>query len=209
MGVPYAVVLLLDADTDRQIRWMWWMLDERGVPSVGTTNSGGYRPHVTLSVFDDAEAAAVEAALEATMAQVRGMPLTLSSLGFFPTPRAAAHLGVVPTRWLLGLHQHVDTVIGPLVFRRWSHYRPTAWVPHCTLATGVHDLSEVAQVVSQHRLPVHGFVHSVAVVSFTVPTRDGSRGKVRGPLALRSPAVRPARRRPAAQHRKERRGLGL
>jgi 2'-5' RNA ligase len=134
--MPIALVFASTNDTNLPIRRLW---DDLGryedPPSMEALN---YLPHITLAVYDrldveqayaalDAVAAYHPAAVRLTFTRVRhfdGLPLVLWAA---PEPDAA----------LADAHALVHELIDPALCR--PHYRPGAWVPHCTVATGVPD----------------------------------------------------------------------
>jgi 2'-5' RNA ligase len=152
--VPYAVVLYLDDEADRTVRWMWAELDRRGVPSPGRWETGN-RPHITLALFRDGDPVRLTAALTPALAVANGIPLELESVRFFLGPRAPAFLNAVPTPQLLNLHRHVQSLIQPLVIGNSPFYEATHWLPHCTLAMqAIEVASEVLSVVADRALPI-------------------------------------------------------
>ena len=156
----YAIELFLDEDADAQVRRVWAALDEHGVTSLGSVPASDYHPHVTLSVFECGDPAAVLGALP----EVAGLPLPLESLGFFPTAEAPVFLGVVPSARLLALHHAVHRAIAPIVDHIRPFYRPDALVPHCTLAVGVTDPARALEVAARLPLPIHAFASGARLV---------------------------------------------
>lgn len=53
--MPFAIELYLDDHADRLVRQIWAALDERGVRSLGSIPGTDYRPHVSLTVFDQGD----------------------------------------------------------------------------------------------------------------------------------------------------------
>ena len=152
--MPYAVVLYLDEDADRTVRWMWEELDRRGVPAPSGEETGN-RPHVTLALFRDGDPVRLTLALTPVLATAPGILLELESVGFFLGPRAPAYLGVVPSPSLLALHRQVQAAIQPLVSGNSPYYEPSRWLPHCTIALqAVDSAAQVLSVVADRPLPI-------------------------------------------------------
>ncbi|MBO0807260.1 MAG: 2'-5' RNA ligase family protein [Actinobacteria bacterium] len=152
--MPFAVELLLDERSDQRVRQIWAALDEQGITSPGGIPGSEYRPHVSLTVFEDGDPGQVAEVLRPLLRTAGWPPLPLASLGFFLTAEAVAFLGVVPTARLLSLHHIVHEALERIVEGINPYYHPDALVPHCTLAIGVPGQARVAGVVSRFRLPV-------------------------------------------------------
>lgn len=197
----YAVVLNLDEKTEERLLELWAALDVHGVPSPARTYGAGYRPHLTLTITDTADADGFVDALEDELADISGVPVTLTSLGLFLPPPCPAYLSVTPTRRLLELHDRVHDALDGRPC--WDHYLPDLWVPHCTLAMYVDDTAAVAQVVSQTSLPIHATVAEAHLVE--IP-RDGGVGRSIARFgAAESPIPAQARHRAGPRHRRARR----
>ncbi|GAA2569023.1 2'-5' RNA ligase family protein [Winogradskya consettensis] len=162
--MPQAVELLLDDRSDHHIRQIWAALDAAGIPSLGSRPHADYHPHVTLSVFGNGNASQVAAALRPLFTTAAGLPLPLTSLGFFLTGEAPAFLGVTPTSRLLMLHRQVHNATEPLVADIWPYYRPDALSPHCTLATGATDRARIIEIVASFPTPVPAHVSTAHLV---------------------------------------------
>lgn len=180
-----AAVLHLDELAERRVRQAWRALDEHGVPSAGATSEDGFRPHITLAIVDSADPRALLARLRGPLTDVVGLPLTLSSLGFFLTDKAPAYLSVAPTRRLLQVHEKVHRAIGTAA-GSWPYYRPGTWVPHCTLAMGATCQTAVAEALGRWTLPIRATVDS-ALVTELPPAATSHRRTLgdprRGPAA--------------------------
>jgi hypothetical protein len=154
--LTFAVELFPDPLTDRRVRNIWSALDGRGVASAGALPGWEPHPHVSLSAFRCEDVRVVADALTPVLAVAEELPLSLSFLGFFPTPVAPAFLGVTPTAALARLHRAVHEIVARSATWIGDHYLPDALVPHCTLAVGVADLGPVTEVLSGFTLPITG-----------------------------------------------------
>jgi 2'-5' RNA ligase len=137
-----AVELTFDRTTDERVRAEWAALQVAGLPSLADHTGATNRPHLTLHVRDELDAAA-ERRLEGV---VRRLPLRLH-LGplvlFHARRRWVVARQVTVDRALLELHEEVTGIVGgggsPLT-------EPGSWVPHVSLARGVRD-EQVGEVL--------------------------------------------------------------
>jgi hypothetical protein len=91
----------------------------------------GYPAHLTLAVYDDLPPARVKAVMREAFAGSPALRITFAGLRFFEEPLV---LFADPcfSKDLAAAHERVHRRIDPRRCR--PHYRPGAWVPHCTLA---------------------------------------------------------------------------
>jgi 2'-5' RNA ligase len=99
----------------------------------------GYPPHVTLAIYDvDAvREAEVRAALDQANQNLLAITLTFDAIRTFDGSPMVLWASPRPNTILLDVHGAIHSVIDPVHCR--PHYRPGAWVPHCTLATSVRN----------------------------------------------------------------------
>lgn len=158
----FAVVLYFDDFTEKRVRQAWQALDRYGVPSAGSTYEEGYRPHITLAMLNTPYPEQAAARLRMPLANVAGLPVSMTALGFFLTNKAPAYLAVAPTSALLQLHESVHSALGAM--ETWSYYRPGNWMPHCTLAMDVACQTTVAEALGETPLPIHATIGSAHLV---------------------------------------------
>jgi len=164
----FAVVLYFDDFTEKRVRQAWEALDQYGVPSAGTTYEESYRPHITLAIVNTPYPEQAAARLRTPLANVSGLPISMTSLGFFLTNKAPAYLAVAPTTALLRLHDSVHAALGAM--ETWSYYRPGNWMPHCTLAMDVACQTTVAEALGETPLPIHATIGSAHMVELPKPS---------------------------------------
>lgn len=184
----FAVALHFDEFSERRVRQAWDALDEHGVPSAGSTYEPGYKPHITLAIVNTPYPEHVAVRLRGPLANVSGVPVTMTALGFFLTNKAPAYLAVAPTRRLLELHEEVHRAIGDT--ESWSYYKPGNWMPHCTLAMDVVCQTTVAEALSDTTLPIQatvGSAHLIELPPLTPPAATPN-PKVTGMQRSRSTA---------------------
>jgi 2'-5' RNA ligase len=155
-------VLYFDDFTEKRVRQAWDALDRYGIPSAGSTYEESYRPHITLAILNTPYPEQAAARLRAPLANVSGLPVSMTALGFFLTNKAPAYLAVAPTTALLKLHESVHSALGAM--ETWSYYRPGNWMPHCTLAMDVACQTTVAEALGETPLPIHAVVGSAHMV---------------------------------------------
>jgi 2'-5' RNA ligase len=123
--------LTFDDATEHAIRTIWHRLAALGLVVGGLT---GYRPHITLAVYEDSDSSGYETPLVSLAATTPVFPVRLDSLGIFPE---AGVLFLAPrmSQALFSLHRQVlyafealdrSSVISDLLL-------PDRWMPHCTL----------------------------------------------------------------------------
>jgi 2'-5' RNA ligase len=157
------VVLTLEPVGDGRVRKAWAALDAAGVRSAASTNTAtGYRPHVSLAVFD--AAAAMDDALRDAVAGAVGLSLRFGALGVFPGSDGVLFYGAVVTHQLAALQRGVYDVVAAHAHGYWDYYVPGVWIPHCTLATGVRDPAAAYEAIAPLDLPIDTAVESVELV---------------------------------------------
>jgi 2'-5' RNA ligase len=183
-STAFAVTLNFDEFSERRVRQAWDALDEHGVPSAGATDEPGFKPHITLAIVNTPYPEHVAVRLRGPLANVAGVPVTMTALGFFLTNKAPAYLAVAPTRRLLELHDEVHRAIGDT--ESWSYYKPGNWMPHCTLAMDVVCQTTVAEALADTTLPIQATVGSAHLVELP---------------PMPEPAVKPHRQAPGSHRR--------
>jgi 2'-5' RNA ligase len=202
----FAVVLYFDDFTEKRVRQAWDALDQYGVPSAGATYEEGYRPHITLAMLNTPYPEQAASRLRMPLANVSGLPVSMTALGFFLTNKAPAYLAVAPTTALLQLHESVHSALGAM--ETWPYYRPGNWMPHCTLAMDVSCQTTVAEALGETPLPIHATIGSAHMVELPKQPKDkGTKPPIRrvGSHRLpvepeqprRTPRREPGRRRKA------------
>ena len=136
--MAHSVELLLDPAAESDIRQMWQLLDDAGLPSQVHVKSLTNRPHITL--------------LAASRISPDVDDVLRSLAGWFPLPAAVGAvllLGgrqhrsapgthtlarlVIPSAALLDLHAEVYRLSLPYLTDPFDHCRPGHWTPHLTL----------------------------------------------------------------------------
>jgi 2'-5' RNA ligase len=147
--MPYAVELALDPTSADAIRRAWRELDDAAITWMARS---GARPHVTLGIWDVLDHGGAESELTRFTAETAPVRLTLASVGLFPG--VAVFLAPTVTAELLDLHADFHRRFGHLGGRASEHYRPGAWVPHCSLATDLEPDQFGISLAIAGRLPL-------------------------------------------------------
>jgi 2'-5' RNA ligase len=173
-AMPEAIEMYFDVRSERLGRDLWESLDRAGIPSLGSSPTAVYRPHVSLAVWNEPIGAEPLEDIAKAVATGIGLRIELASLGFFMTEESPAFLGATPTTALLDLHRRAAQTAMRHVNGYWPHYRPDAWIPHCTLAMHVAERARVADVASNWNLPIQVSVTKIDLIDVHTGTTISS-----------------------------------
>jgi 2'-5' RNA ligase len=144
--MPLAVTLCLDGRSAARASALCRRLAEAGLPDELTRL--GYRPHVTLAIYDAADDAELRGRLERYAAQSAPIDVAFTSIGVFPAAEHAAFLA--PASSLALAHAHAR-LLAELGLEPRAQHRPGAWTPHCTLVSTLDDTTLLAALTVLHR----------------------------------------------------------
>jgi 2'-5' RNA ligase len=165
--MPYATQLFFDPETEGAIHAIWQELVANGVaPYMGQS---GNRPHISLALCDDLDPGACQLKLKAWAADVKPMPVSFQQIGIFPAQEPTVFTGPVVTPELLALQREVDGLLeGCCKWPEYDYYRPSNWIPHCTLAMefDAARLNEVLEIAGHLKLPLNGKTSGVGLIEF-------------------------------------------
>jgi 2'-5' RNA ligase len=142
--MAFAISLKAANSTADPIRALWAEVARfESRPSMAAL---GYPPHITLAVYDAVDPERLRAVLRDAFMGACALRLTFTRLRVFDDDPLVlwaepSYLGA-----LSGMHARVHDRIDPRLCR--PHYRPDAWVPHCTLGT---------QIVAERRAEAAAF----------------------------------------------------
>ena len=161
--MPYAFELALDPASAAVVRRVWRDLDGAG---IGYMARSGASPHVSLGIWETIDREGAQAELARFAPQTPPIELTLASVGLFP--RVAVFLAPVVTAELLELHACFHRRFEHLGRALWEHYRPGAWVPHCTLAMelAADRFGEALAIAGRVPLPLAARLIEIGIVEF-------------------------------------------
>ena len=129
-----ALECYLDVAATRRIRALWDALESAGVPSLRDLTHRRHRPHLSLASADRLDPPQVAAAL-GELPAAPPLRVELAHVGQFVG--RVLWLGPTPTAELLGHHAAVHARLVAAGVDVDPHYRPGAWVPHCTVSMRV------------------------------------------------------------------------
>jgi 2'-5' RNA ligase len=130
--MAYAISLKAVNDTAHPIRVLWEEVAQfESRPSMVAL---GYPPHLTLAVYDIVPPVQASDVLREAFAGRPALRLTFTRLRFFADP-LVLWAEPSPSADLTSAHARVHACIDPQLCH--PHYRPEAWVSHCTLGTQI------------------------------------------------------------------------
>src|ERR1700737_1005164 len=132
--MAFAVTLLFDPATSDAISARWKRLADAGLSN--SMLDLGYRPHVTLAVYDELAVDAAVAALDRVFDDVGQMAVTLTGLSTFGPGSGVCYVALAPSPDMMELHATIVGAIGEICH---PYDQIEHWIPHCTLATGMTD----------------------------------------------------------------------
>ncbi|MDW7657156.1 MAG: 2'-5' RNA ligase family protein [Bacillota bacterium] len=138
--MEYAIILSFDQSNDRKLRQMIKALaDTSGNETVLLS---GLKPHLTLAEFDTDRYETVVLTLSEMAEKILSpIPVKLASAGFFPNNLSVLYLAPIVDEHLLDLHRLINNALEPLCTAFSPLYREENWVPHCTLALELDQVS--------------------------------------------------------------------
>jgi 2'-5' RNA ligase len=143
-----AVELSFDPVSEMRLTAVWTQLARRYVKRG--PSELGLRPHVSLAVFPESAPTNPEALVLSLAAKLRPFTLQLGRIAAFRTSEGVVFLEPVASSELRSAHRILGALLAdekPLVH---PFYREDAWVPHCTIATGVPE-DEIDRVIEASR----------------------------------------------------------
>lgn len=160
----FAIELYFDATTDTTVRQIWKAIADAGISS--SMLQADYRPHVSLGVCHQLDAAQLGQALSSFAKTLTPFPVSLSSIGIFPSAEGVIFLGVTVTQQLLQAHAAFHQIFERYTSNQSEVYRIGAWVPHCTLAFGLSSdrLAEAVAACWHTPLPIQGYIKEIGLV---------------------------------------------
>ena len=121
-------------------------------------------PHVTLSMFNASEIAAIEKIIDINVQKIPKCDFTWASIGtFIPNVLFAAP---VINKQIIAVNEMVNKLLKPAVDRFVLYYQPDNWVPHTTLATQLtrNELSYAFDIAVKKFVPLSGYADRIALV---------------------------------------------
>ena len=162
--MPFAVELYLDERTEALIRGIWEKLAQKGV-SDRLLKKGG-RPHVALSLFEDADLGEVIPQLRNLAKDQSPLEARFESLGTFCTADGVLFLVPVYSPRFFLIHSTVNKILTSLAHGVRESCKPNRFVPHCTIAYGLdkESLARTVSLFSNKALPIVGSFNRIGLV---------------------------------------------
>lgn len=126
----------------------------------------GYAPHITLAIYDEIDAGTLSELAERLARDWPVQHLRFRAVRHFEGPPHVLWAEPDSARDLYAMHQAIHESIDPERCR--PHYRPGAWVPHCTLAMAIPDarLRPALSWADSRRIDVCASFGSIDCVAF-------------------------------------------
>lgn len=138
--MPYGITLKCTNETAAPVTALW---DEaEAFETVPSMRALAYPPHVTLAVYQDADPARLKDVVDRVSEARSAVTLIFSSIGVFENETLVLWARPLPNKALLRLHADLHRQSDPTDCHH--HYRPEAWVPHCTIAMNVPRAASAA-----------------------------------------------------------------
>lgn len=130
-----AICLAVNNDSATPLRQLWEVVGRwEASPSMIAMR---YSPHVTLAIYDDIDEQVLVDVARSIFARRSEVRLRFEALGCFRTSPLVVWAKPADTAELSILHGSIHERIDPGLCH--DHYRPSNWIPHCTLGTAVAD----------------------------------------------------------------------
>lgn len=144
-AVGGAIGLKAVNETAQLVRALWkqvGQLEEK--PSMQALN---YPPHFTFAIYDCIDIDALRSAAREVFCGRRKLNVQFEAIQYFDAQPLTLWLEPADCGELLALSEAVHRIIDPELCR--PHYRPDAWIAHCTLGTDVRPANrEVAMAMA-------------------------------------------------------------
>lgn len=161
-----AVEGIFEETGDLTIRSLWQALADNDISTFMVDKP--YVPHITLGGIQDNKLEDIKNALPSFAKQFDPIPVNMPYFGVFTSPFQTIFLGVTVTDTLHHLHRQFYKHCSD--YLDWELlYIPELWIPHCTLAFQLDDITllPALEVCRQHPLPVNTSINSLSIVEST------------------------------------------
>jgi len=133
--MAYAISIKVTGSTAEPILALWDEVSNfESSPSMAPLN---YPPHITLAVYDDIDPDRLTSVVADGFGQQQAFHLRFTHLCYFDARPLVLWAAPLVSPALAAIHSRVHLAIDPDLCR--PHYRPGAWIPHCTIATQIAD----------------------------------------------------------------------
>jgi 2'-5' RNA ligase len=150
--MAFAISLKVTNSTAEPIQGLWDQVAHfETAPSMAALD---YPPHITLAVYYDIDPTHLKTALASAFAGASAFNFTFARLDYFDTKPLVLWAAPLALPALIEAHRAVHALIDP--GRCHPHYRPDAWIPHCTLGTKIR-MDQRAEAITLAAQPIQPF----------------------------------------------------
>jgi len=129
------------------------------------------RPHITFLITDDTGIGTMRRKLDSIMKKKALPVVRFSHIGYFPSS-GVVFIGITPTVELMKFHSLIcssfegtDSVISP-------YYLPSKWVPHCSIADGVGEISIKTSIYKEIPFPFEARIDHLSITEMDHNTKE-------------------------------------
>lgn len=141
----YAIASLLDPEPAHAVETLWARFEMHcGLVGIKTAPLA----HFTWVAAEGYEPTTVQRVLWEIASQVRPFRARTAGLGLFTGPLPVVYISLVKDEKLMALHKLLWERTLPYAITPNSHYDPSSWIPHVTLALHEADAGQLGCAIS-------------------------------------------------------------
>ena len=162
--MPYAIELYLDDESSTQVEKIQKKFQENGI-----NIDKGTKPHVSLSIYQDIPLESFSKELKSFAKKIRPFEVTFSNIGVFTNDKPIIFLAPKITKKLLNVHTNFHYYFEKFDDSVWDHYRPSKWVPHCTLCMNLTEdmFSKSTKFLRDITFPIEARFEKIGILEFS------------------------------------------
>ena len=163
----HAIELYFDRATEDAISGMWAELARRKV--ARNLRDAGSRPHMTLAVYNDMNVGDLKTIAEGLARAAIPLDIAFDNVASFSVDLGVVYLQPAREETLRSLHEQLHQHGETWADRVWAYYRPSNWIPHCTLAMGIppNELARTLFAARDMYRYISGRIESLGIVGMT------------------------------------------
>ncbi len=129
-------------------------------------------PHITFLITDDRGIDKMKKRLDGIARKIPLPVVRFSHIGYFPSS-GVVFIGITPTVELMRFHAVICSKFEETDSRISPYYMPSKWIPHCSIADGVEQISINTSVYKEIPFPFEARIERLAITEM-----DHSTGKL-------------------------------
>lgn len=129
-------------------------------------------PHITFLITDDRGIDKMKKRLDGIARKIPLPVVRFSHIGYFPSS-GVVFIGITPTTELMRFHTVICSKFEGTDSRISPYYMPSKWIPHCSIADGVEEISIKTSVYREIPFPFEARIERLAITEM-----DHSTGKL-------------------------------